>query len=52
MKNHNGKVGELLKSEIAALKEIQSEHVVKFIDILETINNCYLVLEYCEGGDL
>jgi serine/threonine protein kinase len=25
---------------------------VKFIDILETINNCYLVLEYCEGGDL
>ena len=27
-------------------------NIVKFLDFIETTNNCYLVSEYCEGPTL
>ena len=39
-----------LESEI--LKKIKSKYVVKYYDSFEEDNNLYIVMEYCESGDL
>lgn len=45
----------LLQKEINILKELsglQHENVVALLDCKETSQNLYLVMEYCNGGDL
>ncbi|XP_078680406.1 serine/threonine-protein kinase ULK1-like isoform X1 [Branchiostoma floridae x Branchiostoma belcheri] len=42
----------LLGKEIKILKELQHEHIVSLLDCVETHTNVYLVMEYCNGGDL
>ena len=50
---HNaGKFKELLESEIKVLKSCENPHIVKLYDMKKTSNNFYLVLEYCNDGDL
>ena len=39
-----------LESEI--LRKIKSQYVVKYYDSFEENNNLYIVMEYCESGDL
>ena len=34
------------------MKQLNNANIVKFIDYLESKDNCYLVMEYCNGGDL
>ena len=34
------------------MKTIRGENVVNFIDVFWTMNNVYIITEYCEGGDL
>ncbi|CAD8210285.1 unnamed protein product [Paramecium pentaurelia] len=46
-----GIVGQLLESEIAVLRQINSEHVIKFIEFFQSENQCYIVLEFCNSGD-
>ena len=41
-----------LKSEIGILSRIRSPHVIGFYDIQKTLNNFYLFMQYCNGGDL
>lgn len=41
-----------LNQEITALKHLDSEYIIRFYDILKTQNHFYLVVEYCDGGDL
>jgi serine/threonine protein kinase len=41
-----------LKNEINILAKINNEHVIKLKDIQRTENNFYLIMEYCNGGDL
>lgn len=41
-----------LEQEILCQRSIDSEFVVQLIDVQKTDNNIYLILEYCEGGDL
>lgn len=41
-----------LEQEILCQRSVSSENIVKLIDVQKTENNFYLVLEYCEGGDL
>lgn len=49
----NPKYQEQLSNELRALKLLESfDHIVKFIKLLKTKNNVYLVYEYCEGGTL
>ncbi|EAR97539.2 Serine/Threonine kinase domain protein (macronuclear) [Tetrahymena thermophila SB210] len=43
---------ELLQNEIQALKEIDSNYVVKCIECLNDQENTYIVLEYCQYGSL
>lgn len=41
-----------LEQEIHCQRSVSSEYIVKLIDVQKTENNFYLILEYCEGGDL
>ncbi len=42
----------LLDCEIAVLQLLQHPHVIRCLDVHTSINNCYIVTEYCQGGDL
>lgn len=42
----------MLESEIKVLKSCESPNIVKLYDMKKTSNNYYLVLEYCNDGDL
>lgn len=41
-----------LNQEITALKNLNNDYIIRFYDVLKTTNKFYLVIEYCEGGDL
>lgn len=41
-----------LKNEINIMTKINSPSVVKLYDVQRTENNYYLIMEYCNGGDL
>lgn len=41
-----------LESEIHFQEQLDHENIVKLIDVFETVDVAYLVLECCEGGDL
>ncbi|KAJ1094128.1 hypothetical protein NDU88_007212 [Pleurodeles waltl] len=42
----------LLGKEIKILKELKHENIVALYDFQELSNSVYLVMEYCNGGDL
>ncbi|CAD8073815.1 unnamed protein product [Paramecium sonneborni] len=52
LREHNGLVGQLLKTEVQVLAQCNNINVVKMNKYLESENNCYLVMEYCNQGDL
>lgn len=41
-----------INAEIAILKRFKHENIVEFIDFLASKNSMYLVMEFCEQGDL
>ena len=47
-----GKFYELFDNEIRVLKTCNNINIIKLIDIKKTANNFYLILEYCNEGDL
>jgi serine/threonine protein kinase len=34
------------------MKSMNSTHIIKLYDVQEDENSIYLLLEYCDGGDL
>ncbi|XP_041815982.1 serine/threonine-protein kinase ULK1 isoform X1 [Chelmon rostratus] len=42
----------LLGKEIKILKELKNDNIVALLDFQETASSVYLVMEYCNGGDL
>lgn len=34
------------------MKAVKGENIVNFLDVFWTMNNVYIITEYCEGGDL
>ncbi|CAD8126510.1 unnamed protein product [Paramecium sonneborni] len=51
LSDHGGIVGQLINSEVEVLKQINNQHVVRIVQYLESVNQCYIVLEYCNSGD-
>ena len=51
-KRIRGKNHELLVNEIEIMTEIQHRHVVSLIAGTKTQTNYYLVMEFCNGGDV
>ncbi|CAD8212341.1 unnamed protein product [Paramecium octaurelia] len=52
LSNSDGIVGELLKDEISVLAKIDSPNVLKLEHYFQSRSNCYILMEYCNGGDL
>ncbi|KRX01572.1 Protein kinase-like domain [Pseudocohnilembus persalinus] len=46
------KLSEFTMNEIQTLSKIDNQHVVKFLEMLKTTNNMYLVYEFCNGQTL
>ena len=42
----------LTKNEVEILTKIDNPNIIKFIKMLKTTNNIYIVYEYCNGGTL
>lgn len=42
----------LLHNEVECHKIISHDCIIKTLDLCKTINNIYLVCEFCESGDL
>ena len=40
------------KKEAKLLSSLDSKYIVKYYDSFSTTNHLYIVMEYCEGGDL
>jgi len=51
-KKLRGKNHELLINEITIMQEMRAENVVSLVSATKTQSNYYLVMEYCNGGDL
>ena len=51
-KKLKGKFYELLENEIKVLRCCENINIIKLYDIKKTSNNIYLMLEYCNEGDL
>jgi len=47
-----GKFLELLENEIKVLKSCNNPNIIKLYDMKKTANNFYLILEYCNEGDM
>ena len=48
----NPKAKKYLDNEIAILKEIKHQNIIKLYEVQETTQFYYLVMEYCNGGGL
>jgi len=48
----NQNMEKALQQEIAILKELRHDHIMRLDDVVATINHYYLVAEYLEGGEL
>ncbi|KAK3194492.1 hypothetical protein Dsin_025802 [Dipteronia sinensis] len=46
------KVSDNLLKEISILSTINHPNIIRFLEAIETKERIYLVLEYCDGGDL
>jgi serine/threonine protein kinase len=42
----------MLEGEIEALKKLSHPNILKCHDIFSTTNNCYIITEFCNEGDL
>lgn len=42
----------VLTNEIETLKKLKSENILKLYDVFHTVNNSYIITEYCDKGDL
>ena len=42
----------MLENEIKVLRTCNNENIIKLYDIKKTANNFYLILEFCNEGDL
>lgn len=49
---HTPKLSEFTNNEISILTKINHPNIIKFIEMLRTNNNYYLVYEFCNGGTL
>lgn len=43
---------EQIEAEIKVLKQLDHPNIIKIYDVYEDYNSVYIVMEYCEGGEL
>ena len=42
----------MLVFKVTLMKKMKNENIVELIEYFGSSNNCYLILEYCNNGDL
>ncbi len=42
----------VLSNEIETLKKLKCENTLRLHDVYHTVNNTYIITEFCEQGDL
>jgi serine/threonine protein kinase len=42
----------VFENEIKILNRCRNENIINYIDVMKTKSNFYIILEYCEGGNL
>ncbi len=48
-----GKIAiELIRTELAIMVKLNHPNIIGLIQFIESLNNYYLVMPYCEGGDM
>jgi len=52
LKSVPGKLSNIRQKEIHILKELKHPNIVQLYDYLETKSDIFLIMEYCNGGDL
>ena len=50
--NQNPKLRQLFDTEMAVMSKIKHPNILHLYEYLETTNNYYLVIDYCNNGDL
>ena len=50
--NYSHNILQLLNTEIDIISQIQNSSIVRYIEVLRTTNNIYIVMDLCAGGDL
>ncbi|XP_023695329.1 uncharacterized protein [Paramormyrops kingsleyae] len=50
--NMDNEIKQRTQSEVASLTDIDHRHIVHHVESFTDVNNCYIVMDYCEGGDL
>ncbi|CAD8203882.1 unnamed protein product [Paramecium pentaurelia] len=50
-KENGGLIGDLIRNEKNALLQIKNKHVVRIFEYIESVNQAYMVLELCDGGN-
>ena len=45
-------IKQLYEGEVAVLKKLKHINIVDCYEIFSTVNNCYIITEYCNGGSL
>jgi serine/threonine protein kinase len=46
------KLNELVGTEVRVLRQCKNENVIRFVDTTTTDKSLFIVMEYCNGGDL
>jgi serine/threonine protein kinase len=42
----------VLTNEIETLKKVKGENILKLHDVFHTMNNTYIITEFCNAGDI
>eukprot|EP00828_Plagiopyla_frontata_P041154 TRINITY_DN5778_c0_g3_i8.p1 TRINITY_DN5778_c0_g3~~TRINITY_DN5778_c0_g3_i8.p1 ORF type:complete len:585 (-),score=89.31 TRINITY_DN5778_c0_g3_i8:211-1893(-) len=50
--NTHAKLKQLFIQEVTIMKKIDNENIIKLIDYLESQSTCYIIMEFCNQGDL
>ncbi|CAD8152516.1 unnamed protein product [Paramecium octaurelia] len=50
-KENGGIIGDLIRNEKNALLQIKNNHVVRIYEYIESVNQAYMILELCDGGN-
>jgi serine/threonine protein kinase len=43
---------DMLQSEIQAIRTLSHPNILRCYDVFTTVNNCYIIMEFCDEGDL
>jgi serine/threonine protein kinase len=50
--DNNPYMAEAVKQELQIHRSLQHDNIVSVIDVVQTANNYYIIMEFCQNGNL